>query len=214
MTISKIFRKKFQRLRHENILELQISSLIFFIVEMQNTFFNFHVAIQAAIENKLSPFLFPPNVLLNILNSIKTSVRKPSEIIIPANDNTLYEYFSLTKARVQFIKKNLVIDILFPISDSGDNFEMYEVIPVPQPMTNASNYFIKWELEPYLLVDINRRFHIAMSESQSLSCKGNNLVICNVRLPIHTTNDQLCEFALFMNESVTSCKLSVQILKH
>lgn len=45
------------------------------------------------------------------------------------------------------------------------------------------------------------------------SCRGNSVIVCDIRLPLHTVNDPLCEYLLFMDEKAVNCQRSVQSLK-
>lgn len=206
------FTEKFHRLRHENILELELSTLIYYIVELQNTIFDFHLALQSAINHRLSPLLFSPETLFTILETIKSNVKKPLELIAPVSNSTLYDYFALTEVKAFYSGNKLFVDVAFPLSDVGGQFEMYKIISIPQIM-NSSNFFIIWELQSYFLVDASRRFHTVLDTNQKNNCKGANIVVCSLKLPLHTPDDPLCEFSLFMNDTSKFCKRTVKLLE-
>lgn len=146
-----------------------------------------------------------PKVLINELNLVSQKFNLPLSISYP----NLEIFYKLIKVKAFFQEKNLVIKIEVPVVNIVQDFELFQIIPLPTPHINNSQVLSYIEPNyPYILFS-KTRTQFSMLKSLT-KCKQYipKEWLCEDISTFQKKNQNYCEVSLFMttNQIPSSCK--------
>lgn len=155
---------------------------------------------------KINPLLLTPTQLEAEINQIKIHMPQSSKLPVPEDD--LLELYKLMKVKGGFTQDHLIFTMTIPLI-TYDNFQLYNLIPVPNCMNNT---LVAIEpCSPMLAINTNREHYFLVSPSQLKSCDvvSQNVFICySVQLRyMFGAETCSCEINLFNNITTPNCLL-------
>ena len=164
------------------------------------------VGLVSLAARKLAPQIFPPAQMSKVLSAIKSQL--PVGWTISSHEIwTIYQEATVSVASVNG-KFRLFIQI--PIYDRNQQFNLYEIINLPQAMDNATHGVTISQLPDFLAVSTDMEAFIELSSDDIQGCQKMERHLCNFHTGLNKkAATKSCAVSLFLNDKEkieTLCK--------
>jgi hypothetical protein len=133
--------------------------------------------VQSALAGKMPASLVTPELLQDILKNVTLCLPDGYSLIAGANENQLNWYYESAPVSMLASQKGFLVVLSIPFMDVSQPYEFHKVYVLPTQVAN--NMFLHYDVKhKYFSINVLRRTHFAMSESDVLQCHGRSVKIC------------------------------------
>uniref|UniRef100_A0A6M2DZ33 Putative secreted protein n=1 Tax=Xenopsylla cheopis TaxID=163159 RepID=A0A6M2DZ33_XENCH len=166
----------------KHVLSANFRVLESLIAKLENELTKLRIALEKAVEGKLSALFLPPTELYDTLSDIQKLL--PSTLSFPQQlrKSTIYEFYDLISVRTATWGSSFRLFIELPLKTSQREFTVFRALPLPH-FDNASKVYIyiKPENKYFAISDDRSKF---MELSDLNDCRGTRIRICAPHVPI------------------------------
>lgn len=203
--------------RQTEIIE-EIDIMQELIIETHEMLRTLYDSIDEARKGRLSSYLVKPVELLEILDSIKSSLHVGDSLPIEVTQENVYKYYSLVKVVAYFVNSDLRYVISIPLNHIARRYQLFKVIQVPEiqysqdpkSQVYAQLFIFPEKTTEYLAFSENLQYYILPTDRELSKCTEPPNIICNDIHIIFPTRDTgashaRCEVEVFRNLSSPHC---------
>ena len=172
--------------------------------QLEHNMIQFREAIDITATGKLSSYLVPPHLFVNILKRIAYNLPEGISLISSIETNTVFLYYTLVQVHALATKQKLRIMIDIPLKSVDRYFELYRVKELPY-VDEKSNYSslgsnVIIPSHPYFAITYNKLYYALLDTSDVARCRGESHTLCPADVVIFSTGQPHCLAALFSGQ--------------
>ncbi|KAI5643728.1 fibronectin type III domain-containing protein [Phthorimaea operculella] len=161
---------------------------------------------------KLNIHLIDPQQLKNQLSIISGQLNKEITLPIENLQSDMQNIYHLLKIKVRMTRNYYIFEIRIPLI-SPDNFDLYNIIPVPHPMGKYMITIIP--IENDMAINLHKDSFIPVTQKDLNSCvpRDSTTYLCQLTTPIYKmkTDKDLC---IKDEQQINQCKTSIAACQH
>jgi hypothetical protein len=159
---------------------------------------DFGIALTSLAQGKLPPSMFPPDTLQRVISKISRVLPNGWTLTASTKAGELWHFYEEAKVATASTATGLRLFIQFPVVETRSNFDLFQIISIPQPIGNGSLARKLSPLPPYIAISENRQLYAELQTNEIGQCLTPAPSLCRLFVALsHRLSKRTCSMAVF-----------------
>ena len=183
------------------------------LLELQDEIMSLVQALETTAQNRLSPYLVPPNQLFQILQNISLGLPGDLTFAIPLSPDSTFMYYHWSDVKTLALEDRLRIFVAIPLKTFDRKYDLFQIIPIPITIGETSWTLIRNPKVGFIAISSDRQSFLELNDEDLSNCLPGPFVVCRPKSAIRVRPASSCAYEVFMgNPNLESCEK--QLLHH
>ena len=162
---------------------------------------NLAAGLATLAQGKLSPWLFPPQNLIGVMEQIRRAMPEGWNLPSALRDGDLWTFYKEAQTLAAVSQNGIKVFIKIPVVQTGWTLNLFRVVPLPRKVKTANNGWEYKQLPQFLAVSPDGQSFSEVPAAEIQQCVDGHQTSCAVHRPLHRKHGKnSCAVALFLNE--------------
>jgi hypothetical protein len=162
---------------------------------------NLAAGLATLAQGKLSPWLFPPQNLIGVMEQIRRAMPEGWNLPSALRNGDLWTFYKEAQTLAAASQNGIKVFIKIPVVQTGWTLNLFRVVPLPRKVKTANKGWEYKQLPQFLAVSPDGQSFSEVPAAEIQQCVDGHQTSCAVHRPLHRKHGKnSCAVALFLND--------------